>query len=161
MSRSPEPAPSSEADTLDRKFLASLLESGAENVAIETNPGFTSLETKLLSGRPGSLTIGFSAGEAASKGDGVVSGGTQAAMLDSAIALAVLSVLAPGQTCATITLTVNMMRSAPLGTLTARAKVDRIGRRVAFASAELFDAADRCVSSATSSLAVVNLASVG
>ena len=143
------------ADNDDRFVLCELLASQSFDVALTTNPALIALGTRLLAGETGALTLGFQAGQDSTQGNGVVSGGTLAAMLDNAIALSVLSALSPGQTCATISLTVNMMRAAQVGTLSAHARVDRLGRRVGFASAELFDASGQCVASATSSLAVI------
>ncbi|PZU76364.1 MAG: thioesterase [Rhizobium sp.] len=145
------------ADNHDRAVLCELLASQTFDVPLTTNPALIALNTRLLAGETGDITLGFYAGHETTQGNGVVSGGTLAAMLDNAIALSVLSGLSPGQTCATISLTINMMRSARVGALSARARIDRLGRRVGFASAELFDAAGQCIASATSSLAVITL----
>ncbi|HWI86870.1 MAG TPA: PaaI family thioesterase [Sphingomonas sp.] len=141
-------------DNVDRVLIAGAVAAGRRNVPIDTNPAFLALSTRLIESGQGELTVSFVAGPETSQGNGVVSGGTLAAMLDNAIALAVLSQLRPGQTCATISLTINMMKPAFVGTLGARSRVDRLGGRVAFASAELFDDREQLVAKAVSSLAI-------
>lgn len=141
-------------DNPTRAFLADALEQRRFGTPLDINPAFTSLETTLLEGTPGAVSIGFTAGPHTLQGNGVVGGGTLAQMLDCALALAGLSVLAPGQTCATISLTVHMQRPAAPGRFTASAKVERSGRTVSFTTAQLFDANGKLVASGSSSLAV-------
>jgi len=69
-----------------------------------------------------------------------------------------LSQLKPGYTCATISLSVNMQSAAQEGHLFAVARVDRIGRQVAFARAELYDSErKRLIANATSSLTLLSV----
>ncbi len=103
------------------------------------------------------MLVAFAVGEETTQGNGVVSGGTMAAMLDSAIAAAVLSTLKPGETCTTISLTVNMLRPAMMGRLYVRAEVDKLGLRVAFAHGKLLNEDRVPLATASSSLAVIGL----
>lgn len=141
-------------DNPTRAFIADAIAQRRFDTRIDINPAFEALETTLLESTPGSVHIAFTAGPSTLQGNGVVSGGTLAQMLDSAMALAGLSVLAPGQTCATISLTVQMQRPAAPGRLTAKAQVERSGKRVSFTNAQLFDAQGKLVASGSSSLAV-------
>jgi len=63
-------------------------------------------------------------------------------MLDYALALAAFSRLEPGQSFATVSLTTHFLRQALPGRHLAKAKLDRMGGRLIFASAELFRAGD-------------------
>lgn len=141
-------------DNATRAFLSEAIEQKRFGIALDANPAFISLETTLIDGKPGEVNIGFTAGPHTLQGNGVVGGGTLAQMLDCAMAMAALSSLPVGLTCATISLTVQMLRPAAPGRLTAIGKVERSGKRVAFTTAQLFDAGGKLVASGTSSLAV-------
>lgn len=147
------------ADDPTRSFICEALASDQRDVALTVNPAFRSLQAVLREGSLGNVRLAFTPGPDTVQGLGVVGGGTLANMLDCAIAVAVLSALPVGAVCTTISLTVNMMRGAPLGRFTAAASVDRLGRRVAFGQAQLFDAEERLIASATAALAIVPLKS--
>ena len=143
-------------DNPTRAFVADAVASGRSDVALDINPALTSLSAVLVQSKDGELLIRFTAPHSATQGNGVVGGGTQATMLDLAMAMTVLSQLKPGTTCATISLSVNMQAAAQQGHLFAVARVDRIGRQVAFARAELYDSErQRLIANATSSLALI------
>ena len=142
-------------DNETRRFIADALAADRREVALTCNPVFEAMGAVLVEGTPGDVLVSFEAGEATAQGNGVVSGGTLAAMLDSAMAVTVLSALKPGQTCSTISLNVNMLRPAVVGRLFVRAGVEKVGGRVAFAHARLLDGDGAVVATATSSLAVI------
>ncbi|MFY9812132.1 PaaI family thioesterase [Aquabacterium sp.] len=134
--------------------LAAMAE-GAQEVALDANPAFVSLGAVLTGGAAGTLRLRFTAEPSAVQGNGVVAGGTLAAMLDSATAIAVLSALPAGRTCATTSLTVNMLAAGKVGRFEARASVDRVGRSAAFSRADLYDIpGDRLIATASASFAV-------
>lgn len=144
------------ADNPTRAYMADAVASGGRNVALEINPALASLSALLVESEGGELVIRFTAPQIATQGNGVVGGGTLANMLDLAMAMAVLSQLKPGHTCATISLTVNMQSAGQQGHFIAVARVDRIGRQIAFADARLYDEErSRLIANATSSLAVI------
>ena len=143
------------ADNPTRAFIAETIHRGRQNVPLDVNAAFISLGAVLVGGQPGDVKVAFTAGESATQGNGVVGGGTLANMLDCSMAIVVMSALPAGQVCSTISITVNMMRPANVGVLTAEARVNRLGKRVAFASAELLDYEGRTVATATSSLAII------
>jgi len=138
-----------------RRCIADALSAGKRHVPLFVNPAFESLATTLLDGEAGNLRLSFAATPAMYQGNGVIGGGYLAAMLDSALAVAVLSALQPGQTCATISLSVNMIAAAKAGRLVATATVEALKRRTAFATATLRDDGGKLIASATSALAVL------
>lgn len=142
-------------DNPTRAFIAESIHHGRQNVILDVNPAFISLGAVLVGGRQGNVRVAFTAEESATQGNGVVGGGTLANMLDCSMAIVVMSALPAGQVCSTISITVNMMRPANVGVLIAEARLDRLGKRVAFASAELLDQEGRAVATATSSLAII------
>lgn len=142
-------------DNPTRAHVAAAVAAGRWDVPLDTNPASASLGAVLREGKPGELRLSFVAPQESTQGNGVVAGGTLASMLDLAMAMAMLSVLPPGRTCATINLSVNMMAAAKAGPLVATASVERVGRTVGFARASLFDASgERLVASGTSALSV-------
>jgi len=148
------------AETVDnetRRFIADAIAGARKDVALDCNPAFRAMGAVLVEGEPGAVLVSFEAGEESTQGNGVVSGGTLAAMLDGAMAVAVLSALRPGQTCSTISLSVNMLRPGMAGRLQVRAEVEKMGGRVAFARARLLEQGGAVLASATSSLAVIAL----
>ena len=146
-----------ETDNETRRFIADALGARKPNVPLSVNPAFESLATTLIDGKAGSVRLSFAATPAMCQGNGVIGGGYLAAMLDTALAVAVLSSLAPGQTCATISLSVNMIAAAKVGSLNAAASVEAMKRRTAFATATLRDDGGKLIASATSALAVLTV----
>lgn len=144
-------------DNETRRMIAAAVAAGARDVPLDCNPAFVALGAVLVEGAPGDVLVAFTAGEETTQGNGVVSGGIMAAMLDGAMAVAVLSALKPGETCSTISLTVNMLRPAATGRLYVRAGVEKLGRRVAFAHAQLLSPDRVPLATASSSLAVISL----
>lgn len=145
-------------DNPDRAFLHNLLSTQARDVPLDMNPVLVSLGATLLVGSAQALSIRFTAPEYSVQGNGVVSGGTLASMLDLAMALALLAQLPPGRTCATISLTVNMIEPGYVGDFVADARVKRLGGRVSFVEADLHDATGtRRVATATAPFAVFDV----
>jgi len=147
-------------DNPDRAFLQQVLEAQSRNVTLAMNPALASLKAVLLKGIQGTLSVRFTAPSNSIQGNGVVSGGTLTSMLDFAMALAALSKLPPGRSCATISLTINMLEPGNTGDFVAEARVNRLGGRVAFLSSDLYDATGaRCIANATASFAVFDVRS--
>lgn len=143
-------------DNPTRAFVAEAVSSGRRNVPLDVNPSLTSLSALLLEANEQELVLQFTAPSAATQGNGVIGGGTLASMLDLSMAMAVLSRLKPGFTCATVSLTVNMQAAGQQGHFVAVAGVDRVGRQIAFAHARLYDAGrERLIANATASFAVM------
>ncbi|MBD8494530.1 PaaI family thioesterase [Pseudomonas syringae] len=126
-------------DNPDRALLERLLGEEASDVALEMTEHLRQLDVRLVKGSPGHLELSFRASGADLQGNNVVAGGTLMTMLDYAMAFAVLSQLPAGRTCATTSITVNMQSAAGPARLKVIGQVDRVGRQVAFARAELLD----------------------
>jgi len=139
-----------------RRLIAEAIERGTRNVPLIGDPGFESLGAIFVEGTPGDVLLAFAASSENARDIGVVSGGIMAAMLDTAMAVAVLSALRPGQSCTTISLTVNMMRPAPVGRLYVRAKVEKLGRSIGFAHGQLLSTEQVQLATASSSMAVIS-----
>ncbi|HEY9283394.1 MAG TPA: PaaI family thioesterase [Pyrinomonadaceae bacterium] len=80
--------------------------------------------------------------------EGIVHGGAIASLLDSASAFAVLSVLRPEEQTVTVDLTLHFLRAVRDGSVEARARVLRAGRRVVTVSIEASDSAGKLVATA-------------
>lgn len=143
-------------DNPTRAYISEVVTSGRGSLPLDINPALVSLSAQLVEARDGELVLRFTAPHSTTQGNGVVGGGAIASMLDLGMAMAVLSQLKPGFTCSTINLNVNLQASGKEGDFIAEAGVDKVGRRVAFAYAKLYDAdRSRIIASATSSLAVI------
>jgi uncharacterized protein (TIGR00369 family) len=86
---------------------------------------------------------------------GTVQGGLLAAMLDSATALALYSVLSPELTAVTINLNVSFVRPAKAGPLIATSRVVSRSERDAQVSGELHDLEGTLVANAVATLRIV------
>jgi uncharacterized protein (TIGR00369 family) len=88
---------------------------------------------------------------------GGVHGGYAATLLDSACGIAVHSMLKPDQGFTTLELKVSYLRGMNdmTGAVRAEGRVVNIGRRVAFAEADIRDADGRLMATATSTLLVL------
>lgn len=88
---------------------------------------------------------------------GLVHGGFVATLLDSALGCAVHTTLPAGVGYTSIEMKVNYLRAvhADSGELTARGWVVKPGRRVAFAEADVRDAAGKVVATGSSSLLII------
>ena len=103
----------------------------------------------------GAAVLAFEPDEGFMQGGGVIHGGIVATMLDYAAALAAFSRVAEGQSFATVSLTTHFLKSVLPGRHLARARLDRLGGRLIFASAELFREGDEApLATATAVMAI-------
>jgi len=70
---------------------------------------------------------------------GIAHGGAVATLIDSAMAFAIMPMLAENERSITVDLTIHYLRPVSEGTARASARVVRAGKRVITVSAELFD----------------------
>lgn len=70
---------------------------------------------------------------------GVVHGGAVASLIDSAMAFAIIPLLAPKERVTTADLTISYLRPVTGGRMRATARVIRAGRRLIVVSADVFD----------------------
>ena len=96
--------------------------------------------------------------ESASNGLGVVHGGLVCTLADTVVGCAVQTTLDAGATLTSIDLNVSYLRPVTVrsGVLRAVGTVTKPGKRVAYASAEIRDARDKVVATATSSLLIID-----
>lgn len=86
---------------------------------------------------------------------GVVHGAVVFALVDTAMGSAAMSVLPPGDRCATIELQLRFLRPVLDGALVAEARVVHPGRRILHLESRVSDGEDRLVAWATASFAVL------
>jgi uncharacterized protein (TIGR00369 family) len=104
----------------------------------------------------GEITLSFEPQGLFIQGAGVLQGGAVSAMLDFAMAFAVMATLPEGRSCATSSLNISFLRPAPKGRYVAVGETERRGKALAFTYARLYQegASDRVVATATSLLAL-------
>ena len=122
--------------------------------ALIASPVLRQFDARFAGGSAGALTLRFTVPAESVQGNGVVGGGAVSTVLDLAIALAVLSMIEPAATCSTLSLTVNFLSPLREAEVIVEARVDRAGKRAAFASATASDTAGRAVATATASFLV-------
>ncbi|RYY64800.1 MAG: PaaI family thioesterase [Comamonadaceae bacterium] len=120
---------------LVRRFLAA----PHEPLALDSNPVARDLGTLLQrwDAARQELTVGFQAREQHVQGNGAVHGGIVSTMLDFALVLPALGLLEPPRVAVTVALTLHFERAVRPGSLEAVARIDRLGGRMVFASADL------------------------
>lgn len=84
--------------------------------------------------------------------NGIIHGGVVASLLDSACALAALSLVWPADYASSVTLHVAYLRPVLPGRLTAQGECLKAGRTILFCEARAFDAAGELVATASSEL---------
>lgn len=80
----------------------------------------------------------------------IVHGGAIASLIDSAMAFAIIPLLAEHERTTTVDLTIHYLRPLVEGVAKASARVVRAGRRVVVVSAEVFDHEERLAATAVS-----------
>lgn len=103
----------------------------------------------------GVVELGFTATRQFRNRMGNVQGGLLAAMLDSALGCAAVSMLPATASVMTLSMNVSFLRAAAPGALRAQGRVRRRGRSIIFAEAELRDASGEIVATATGTMRVV------
>ncbi len=87
----------------------------------------------------GKATLAFDVRDELKQNHGVVHGGAIAALMDSATAFAIISILEPGEHVTTVDLTISYLRPLTRGRARAIAEVVKAGRRIIVVTAELRD----------------------
>nr|WP_210262658.1 PaaI family thioesterase [Bradyrhizobium brasilense] len=101
-------------------------------------------------------TVRFEAQPLFTNRHGTIQGGFLAAMLDSATGLGALAALPATRTVVTRTLTTRFLKPARVGPITAKAKVISQTDRDMIVEADLIDASDVTVASATAELRILD-----
>lgn len=108
------------------------------------------LGIELESVEPGHAVLSMKIREDLKQNHGVAHGGSIAAVIDSAMALAIIPLLAENERTTTVDLTIHYLRPLTEGTARASARVVRAGKRVITVSAELFDHQEKLSATAIS-----------
>jgi len=107
--------------------------------AMNSVPFARLLDLKLEAASPGRSVMSLQIRDELRQNLGVVHGGVTASLIDSAAALAIVSLLAEGERATTVDLTINYLRPLRSGKVTATARVLRAGKRVIAVSADVED----------------------
>ena len=98
----------------------------------------------------GTATLGLPVRSELTQNHGVVHGGAVASLIDSAMAFAIIPLLAPKESVTTADLTISYLRPVRAGRMRATAKVIRAGRRLIVVSADVFDSQQTLTATALS-----------
>jgi uncharacterized protein (TIGR00369 family) len=122
------------------------------------NPFFCLMGIDVVSVEPGRASLKMTVRPDMYNGVGWLQGGMLAALADEAMALALYTLLAPGEGIATISESTSFIRGVREGTILAEAQVIRKGRRVAFMESivRLDDAEKTVLARSTASFAVTS-----
>src|SRR5262249_46316449 len=144
----------------DLALIAKFLALQPERTPFDANPLARALGTDLteIDLEQGRLRLEFEPRADFMQGAGVIQGGALAAMLDFAMTFVVMArlVASPGnqQTAATTSMNVMYLKPAPRGRYCAIGEIERVGRSIAFARAQLSPVSGgTAVASATATMA--------
>ena len=108
------------------------------------------LGIELESQEPGVAVLKMNLREELMRNGGIAHGGAVAALIDSAMAFAIMPLLAENEHSMTVDLTIHYLRPVSEGSARATARVVRAGKRVITVSAELFDSNEKLAATAIS-----------
>jgi uncharacterized protein (TIGR00369 family) len=109
---------------------------------------------ELVDASPGFVEIAFHAGPEHVNLQGLVHGGMLATVADTAMGLAVRTILEPGRRHVTVQLGVEFLSPGHPGRIVARGRSVKIGTQLGFAEADVIDTRDRLLARAHSTLSV-------
>lgn len=136
--------------------LHSVIDHGLTDVILDANPLAVHLNTRIQSASKGKVSMSFDLTDQYIQGNGVVQGGALAMLLDFGLAFAGLSQVSLQQNLSTTNMNTSYMRPGLPGAYRVEAEVEKAGRNMIFARAQLYDANDKLVASANSPLMVLN-----
>lgn len=108
------------------------------------------LGIQLDSLEPGHSVLSMPMRDELKRNGGIAHGGAIATLIDSAMAFAIVPMLAEDERSITVDLTIHYLRPVSEGTARASARVVRAGKRVITVSAELFDSQEKLAATAIS-----------
>ena len=119
-------------------------------MTLEHVPFARLLGIEVESVEPGHAVLTMPIRDELKQNHGIAHGGSIAAVIDSAMALAIMPLLAENERTTTVDLTIHYLRPLTGGTARASARVVRAGKRIITVSAELFDEQGKLASTAIS-----------
>jgi uncharacterized protein (TIGR00369 family) len=143
------------ADNPDRVLLERAIREQLEGVRFDANPIAQAMATVLEGASPGRVRLSYDIGPQFCQGGGVVQGGIQAAMLDFGMAFAALTTVAAGESVASVGINVSYLRVAMPGRYRVEAWLEKTGKRMVFARAELQREGGETVASASSPITIL------
>jgi uncharacterized protein (TIGR00369 family) len=99
---------------------------------------------------PGHAILSMKMRDDLKRNGGIAHGGAVATLIDSAMAFAIMPMLAEDERSITVDITIHYLRPLSEGTARASARVVRAGKRVITVSAELFDSQEKLAATAIS-----------
>jgi len=109
---------------------------------------------ELVDAGPGTAEVAFEAGPEHVNLQGLVHGGMIATLADTAMGLAVRTVLEPGRRHVTVQLGIEFLSPGRRGRIVARGRTVKVGRQLGFAEADVVDGRGRLLARARSTLSV-------
>ncbi|MGB7069994.1 MAG: PaaI family thioesterase [Pyrinomonadaceae bacterium] len=114
------------------------------------NPVAQTLGMYLTDLRPMNATIVIDMHDNLRQPNGVLHGGVTAALIDTAMAFAVITCMSEGEKASTIDLTVHYLRPHTDGKVTCKATVDRAGKKIFTVSADVINEQNKLIAKAIS-----------
>jgi uncharacterized protein (TIGR00369 family) len=121
--------------------------------ALDTVPFAKLLGIQLESVVAGHAVLALPIREEHKQNNAIVHGGAIASLIDSAMAFAIIPLLAESETTSTVDLTIHYLRPLSEGVAKASARVVRAGRRIIVVSADVLDHRERLAATAVSTYA--------
>lgn len=122
----------------------------------DANPFFTLMGIEIGKMEKGSASLSLPVRPDMMNGEGWLQGGLYTALADEAMVLAIYPLLAPGTRIASISETTSFLAGVQDGTITAEGRVVKLGKRVAFAEADVRAAGpDRVIARCSATYAVL------
>ena len=118
--------------------------------AAKAVPFFRLLAIEVVEVTSGNATLSLEVRKELTQNHGVVHGGAIASLIDSAMAFAIIPLLAPRERVTTVDLTISYLRPLTKGRATATAKVVKSGRRLFVVTADVLDNDGRLAATALS-----------
>ena len=143
------------ASNPDRSRLLTFLANPDTPISFDSSPLLQALGTTIVEATEGRIVLNFEPSAIFLQGANVVQGGAVSAMLDFAMAAAVMTKLESNISFATASLSDSFLAAVRTGRLTAVGEVDRIGRRNGFARATMTDAAGVALATASSVVTII------
>jgi len=150
--------PTPEFANPDQALIRRFMEGDGQPLLFDANPLACALHAELRAAdaQTGRASLAFDPDPLFLQGAGMLQGGVLAAMLDFAMAYALLTQMPIGGACTTINMSTAYLRPAPLGRYLAHGEIERRGRQIAFTRAQLLREDDgRVVATGTSTLALM------
>lgn len=139
----------------DRERILAFLANPGVPLVFDSSPLLKALGTTIIAAGDGRITLTFEPATLFLQGASIVQGGAVSAMLDFAMAAAIMTRLDDQTGFATAGINVSFLAPARLGFLKADGEVDRMGRRNGFARATLRDRDGAVLATASSVLTLI------